>query len=38
MKKLLKSRKFIFTTFFTALAGFLAFRFIEHRRTAKNNT
>lgn len=32
MKKLLKSKKFIFTTLFTAVAGFLAIRFIGHHR------
>lgn len=34
MKKLFTSKKFILTTLFTALAGFLAFRFIGRRRAA----
>jgi hypothetical protein len=36
MKKLFTSKKFIFTTLFTALAGFFAFRFIRRRRAAEN--
>jgi hypothetical protein len=34
MKKLFTSKKFIFATFFTALAGFLTFRLIGRRRAA----
>lgn len=37
MKKLLKSKKFILTTLFTAAAGFLAIRFIGRRRAERNN-
>lgn len=37
MKKLLKSKKFILTTLFTAVAGFLAIRFIGHRRAESKN-
>lgn len=36
MRKLFTSKKFIFTTLFTALAGFLTFRFIRRRRAAEN--
>lgn len=38
MKKLLKPKKIILTTLFTALAGFLAFRFIGRRRVECGNT
>ena len=37
MKKLFTSKKFIFATFFTALAGFLTFRFIGYYRGKNGN-
>ncbi len=37
MKKMFTSKKIIFTTLFTALAGFLAFRLIGCRRAAGND-
>lgn len=37
MKKLFTSKKFIFTTLFTVLAGFLTIRFIRHRRAAESD-